>query len=126
MDESTRALVLELNTFGERGDGHVLASMYRQLAHWPGYLGLAAGLLRPLHASGALDRLAHDALRSARREARRLGPWAAPSDVPAPMNAARDSLRYALDAFTSNTIAKMVPIARLLRGALPTTPDDVS
>ena len=33
---------------------------------------------------------------------------------------------YALDAFTFNTIAKMVPIARLLRAALPTAPDDVS
>ena len=126
MDEGTRALVLELNTFGERGDGHVLASMYRHLAHWPGYLGLAAGLLRPLHANGALERLADDALRCARREARRLGPWVAPRDLPAPMNATRDALRYALDAFTSNTIAKMVPIARLLRAALPTALDDVS
>ena len=49
-----------------------------------------------------------------------------PRDVPAPMNATRDALRDALDAFTSNTIAKMVPIARLLRAALPTAPDDVS
>ena len=98
----------------------------RHLAHWPGYLGLAAGLLRPLDANGALERLADDALRCARREARRLGPWVAPRDLPAPMNATRDALRYALDAFTSNTIAKMVPIARLLRAALPTAPDDVS
>ncbi|MGH7300173.1 MAG: hypothetical protein ACREKQ_17405 [Candidatus Rokuibacteriota bacterium] len=42
------------------------------------------------------------------------------------MNAVRDSLQYALDAFTSNTIAKIVPIVRLLRAALPTPPDDVS
>jgi hypothetical protein len=28
MDEVTRTMVLDLNTFGERGDGHVLVSMY--------------------------------------------------------------------------------------------------
>jgi len=119
LDGVTRATVLELNTFGERGDGHVLASMYRQLAHWPGYLGLAAGLLRPFHVDGQLARLADHALVRARDEARRLGPWADPGDLPAPTPAIRDHIEQALDAFTSNTIAKMVPIARLLRLSLP-------
>jgi hypothetical protein len=119
MNESTRALVLDLNTFGARGDGHVLASMYRHLAHWPGYLGLAAGLLRPLHANGELDRLADRALVHARDEARRLGPWTAPRDLPAPTPHVRDRIEQALDAFTSNTIAKMVPIAQLLCATLP-------
>jgi hypothetical protein len=119
MDEVTRAIVVDLNTFGERGDGHVLASMYRHLAHWPGYLGLAAGLLRPLHTTGELDRLADRALVHARDEARRLGPWTDPSDLATPTPAIRDRIEQALDAFTSNTIAKMVPIARLLRATLP-------
>jgi hypothetical protein len=119
MSEITRPLILDLNTFGERGDGHVLASMYRHLAHWPGYLGLAAGLLRPLHANGELDRLADRALVHARDEARRLGPWTAPRDLPAPTPHVRDRIEQALDAFTSNTIAKMAPIAQLLRATLP-------
>ena len=119
MVAATRALVLELNAFGERGDGHVLVSMYRHLAHWPGYLELAAGLLRPLHADGRLSRLVDDALGDARAEARRLGPWTAPEGVPAPVRPARDLLEQALDGFTSNTIAKMVPVVRLLRAALP-------
>ena len=74
MDAVTRAMVLELNMFGERGDGHVLASMYRHLARWPGYLGLAAGLLRPLHEDGELERLADRALVGGRDEARHVGP----------------------------------------------------
>ena len=119
VDEVTRAMVLEFNTFGERGDGHVLASMYRHLAHWPGYLGLATGLLRQLHANGELDRLADRAIVHARDEARRLGPWTAPRDLPAPTPHVRDRIEQALDAFTSNTIAKMVPIAQLLRATLP-------
>jgi hypothetical protein len=65
-------MVLELKMFAERGDGHVLASMYRHLAHWPGYLGPAAGPLRPLHDDGELERLAHRTLVSARHEARQL------------------------------------------------------
>jgi hypothetical protein len=44
----------------------------------------------------------------------------------APTPHVRDRIEQALDAFTSNTIAKMVPIARLLRAALPTAPSDVS
>jgi len=119
MDEVTRAMVFDLNTFGERGDGHVLASMYRHLAHWPGYLELAAGLLRPFHVDGELERLADRALGRARDEARRLGPWTDPRNLLAPTPAIRDQIEQALDAFTSNTIAKMVPIARLLRAALP-------
>jgi hypothetical protein len=119
VDKVTRALVLDLNTFGERGDGHVLASMCRHLAHWPGYLGLAAGLLRPFHVDGQLERLADRALVRARDEARQLGPWADPRTLPAPTLDARDRIEQALDAFTSNTIAKMVPIARLLRATLP-------
>lgn len=64
-------MVLELNTFAERGDGHVAASMYWHLAHWPGYLGLAAGL-RPLHHDGELERLADRTLVGARDEAQQL------------------------------------------------------
>jgi hypothetical protein len=48
-------------------------SIYRHLAHWPGYLGLAAGLLRPLH-EGELERLADRALAGARRWSKRIGP----------------------------------------------------
>jgi hypothetical protein len=46
--------------------------MYWQLAHWPGYLGPAAGLLRPLHDDGELERLADRTLVGARYEARQL------------------------------------------------------
>jgi hypothetical protein len=48
----TARLVLRLNRIGAAGQDPVLASMYRNLAHWPGYLALAWALLAPLDANG--------------------------------------------------------------------------
>ena len=69
--------------------------------------------------NGELERLADRALVGARDEARQLGPWSEPKDLPAPTSAIRERIEQALDDFTSNTIAKMVPIARILRATLP-------
>lgn len=57
--EVTR-LVEELNTFGGDGSPELVASMYRQLAHWPAYLALARTLLAPLEADGHLRTLTRD------------------------------------------------------------------
>ena len=65
-----------------------------------------------------MERLADRALAGARDEAQRLGPWSEPRDSPPPTSAIRERIEQALDDFTSNTIAKMVPIARILRATL--------
>lgn len=117
MSDETRALVVALNALGDREDGRVMASMYRHLAHWPGYLALALTRLAPLAESGALAAATDRVREGARREAAALGPR--PGGPGAPAGAERRALESALDSFTSNTIAKMLPIARILRAALP-------
>jgi hypothetical protein len=42
--------VLTLNRLGTRRDNPVLASMYRHLAYWPGYLAVNWALIAPLDA----------------------------------------------------------------------------
>lgn len=122
MPPATRALVVELNRIGERGDGRVMATMYRQLAHWPGYIGLVAEILRPLAAAGQFAPLVDDTLARARAASAALGPWTTPS-VDIPQGEVRRALEQALSDFTSNTIARMVPVARVLRVAMPARSD---
>ncbi|PON14560.1 hypothetical protein C2W62_28420 [Candidatus Entotheonella serta] len=52
MDAETRTLAQTLNSLGAQGEARTMASMYRQLAHWPGYLALSLTLLHPLHQRG--------------------------------------------------------------------------
>lgn len=119
MPAPTRALVVELNRFGERGDGRVMATMYRQLAHWPGYIELVAGILRPLAAAGRFTPLIDATIARATAEADALGSWTPPAGIEIPRGDTRAALEQALDDFTSNTIARMVPVARILRAAMP-------
>lgn len=112
---ATAALIHELDRFGERGAVRIPATMYRHLAHWPGFLGLARALVAPLDQDGRLNGLIERASAVAGTAAERLaGEIAAP---PAP--ATRDGIHAALAAFTAGVIAKMVPICALLRRAMP-------
>ena len=56
LPEPVANLVLTLNRFGTRRENPVLASMYRHLAYWPGYLALGWALIAPLDADGSLER----------------------------------------------------------------------
>ncbi|MEM8976866.1 MAG: hypothetical protein AAGD43_32855, partial [Pseudomonadota bacterium] len=53
MPPETRQIVLALNEFGARTA--VMPSMYRHLAHWPGFLALLHVYLATLHADGRLE-----------------------------------------------------------------------
>ena len=79
---STARLVLRLNRIGAAGQDPVLASMYRNLAHWPGYLALAWALLAPLDASGAVAAAIEDALAQGRARAAAIAARAAAPDRP--------------------------------------------
>ncbi len=105
---STAALVLRLNAIGAGGQP-ILASMYRHLGYWPGYLALAWAVLAPLDARAIIA--AGQA--AARAEASSLG-GLLPPQPPAP-----PGVLPALEAFTSDAIGRMVPLCAILRGLTP-------
>jgi hypothetical protein len=113
---STARLVLRLNRIGAAGQDPVLASMYRNLAHWPGYLALAWALLAPLDASGALAAAVEDALAQGRARAAAIAARAPlPRAVLAP--ALRPAVSRAIERFTGDAIARMVVVCGVLRRA---------
>jgi hypothetical protein len=113
---ATAAIVTELNGFGTRRPGAVLASMYRHLAHWPSYLSIAWLLLAPLDGDGrlaiAIERAQHAVLARADRLLVRLIDSTA---LPPPALAARISA--AVEPFAGDVIVKMLVICAFLRRA---------
>lgn len=111
-------LVTRLDRLGETDEGRIPASMYRHLAHWPGFLALAVGRLAPLHDDGRLAVLIAATRELAGSAAARTA-GALPVPGPPPPSPIRAAVPAALTAFTGTVIAKMVPICALLRRAMP-------
>lgn len=97
-------MVLALNTMGSTAQRPILASMYRHLAHWPGALALAHGVLAPLHARGELQAAIAATRNLARAEARRMAGLL--PRLPPPPDLPR--VNAALDGFTQDAIGRMV------------------
>lgn len=116
MAPTTVALVLRLNRIGAVGNDPVLASMYRNLAHWPAYLGLAWALLAPLDAEGRLSAAIADTLAAARARGRAIA-----EREPAPLDALsgeqRAEVAAAIGRFTGDAICRMAVICGALRSA---------
>ena len=116
MAPMTAALVPRLNRIGAVGTDPVLASMYRNLAHWPAYLGLAWTLLAPLDAEGRLSAAIADTLATARMRAQAMA-----EREPAPLAALpaqqRPDVAAAIARFTGDAICRMAVICGILRGA---------
>ncbi|WP_119417877.1 hypothetical protein [Desertibaculum subflavum] len=119
MTPATAALVQRLNLIGERDDGRIVASMYRHLAHWPGFLALIWALLAPLDAEGRLAPAIAANLATARDRATLLADRLQPTPPPAEVAAAACQ---AITRFVEHPIGKMVTICRLLRHNLPVLP----
>ena len=117
MTADTEALVRAVNRLGARGRDHILVSMPRQLAHWPGFLALYWSLLAPLDASGSLnaciDAVLADGPTRGARLARDLG------DPALPDREALAAVEAALDDFCRNAISRMIPVVSLLQQAMP-------
>ena len=116
LDPSIRDLVDMLNDIGEE-DGRVIASMYRHLAYWPGYLSLIWSLLAPLQADGRLAASIESARKLGRAEAAGLAASLRPEGKLS--KAAHDDLREVLTLFVDHPIAKMSSICRALAMATP-------
>lgn len=108
--------MLRLNRLGATRQDPVLASMYRNLAHWPGDLALAWMLLAPLDAGGALAAAIEDALRQARTRVVAIGAGAPIARAVLPA-ALRQTVSDAIERFTGDAIARMVVVCGVLRRA---------
>jgi hypothetical protein len=113
----TAALVRAVNRLGAGGADHILVSMPRQLAHWPGFLALYWSLLAPLDAGGALG----DCVAAVRSDGRARGGRLA-ANLGHPAEPGRESLaavEASLDDFCQNAISRMIPVVSLLQRAMP-------
>ena len=111
----TADLVRRINLLGDRDQGRILASMYRHLAHWPGFLALSYAHLAPLAADGRLASLIAQAIALGNSAGARLQAGIA---NPPPPDATNEVRRAATD-FIEHAIGRMVPVAALLLAAIP-------
>ncbi len=109
-----RDLVWQVNGLGQAGGDAVLASLYKHLGPWPGFLSLTWALLAPLDRDGRLANAVARAGAAARQEGAALARLA---DAPPPSPAA-DPVRAAAAHFVDRVIGRMVPVAQMLRRAM--------
>jgi hypothetical protein len=109
-----QALVWELNALGQPAQDDVLATLYKHVAPWPGFLALSWALLSPLDEDGRLRAAIAQAGRAARAEGTRL---AALTAAVAPCEGT-PAVRAAASHFVDKVIGRMIPIAQMLRRAV--------
>lgn len=107
--------VVMLNELGVMpGPNRVIASIYKHLALWPGYLALSWAQLAHLHEDGTLPRLTDEAGKAARKHASHI----AHALGPRPSGPVADEVCTAVDEFTRTVIARMIPIGQMMRQSL--------
>ncbi len=111
----TADLIRRINLLGDRGQGRIIASMYRHLAHWPGFLALSHVQLAPLAVDGRLDTMIGEVIALGESSGARLQ---AGMTILVPPDSAAEVRRAATD-FIQHAISKMVPIAALLMASMP-------
>jgi hypothetical protein len=111
----TAELIRRINLLGDRIDGRITASMYRHLAHWPGFLALCHAHLAPIAADGRLENLIATTCSLADAAGARLQPDM--MMLPLPGSAA--AVRLASADFIEHAIGRMVPVAALLIAVMP-------
>jgi hypothetical protein len=107
--------VLALNDLGAKpGPNRVVASIYKHVALWPGYLSLSWVQLAEIHADGSLLQLIEETQQAARQHAAYLA-----ADLgPRPDGLVADQVRSTVFEFTDTVIARMIPIGQMLRQSL--------
>ncbi len=107
--------VQALNDLGAKpGPNRVVASIYKHIALWPGYLSLSWVQLAAMHADGSLLQLIEDTQQKARLHAAHLAAELGPRP-PGPVG---DRVRSTVFEFTDTVIARMIPIGQMLRQSL--------
>ena len=113
----TGTLVRAVNQLGARGRDHILVSMPRHLAHWPGFLALYWTAISPLDANGNLDRCIDSVLEEGRARGVLLARYVDRSVKPP--QGSSESVEATLDDFCRNAISRMIPVVGLLKKAMP-------
>lgn len=115
LSDEVRDQVLALNGLGAKpGPNRVVASIYKHIALWPGYLSLSWVQLAPMHADGSLLRSVEDT----RVKARRYAAYLAADLGPRPPGPVADRVRSTVVEFTDTAIVRMIPIGQMLRQSL--------
>jgi hypothetical protein len=110
-------LVRAVNRLGARGRDHILVSMPRHLAHWPGFLALYWTLIAPLDRNGDLHRCIDTVLVNAYASGARLAGNV--GGILRPPEETRATIEATLDDFCRNAISRMIPVVGLLKKAMP-------
>ena len=113
LDPEVAALVGELNTFGEDTEPKLIASMYRHLAYWPGYLALVRTMLVPLQRQGRLNALTQSTRALGHAHGAVLARQLKPQTPPETLHSALASCRL----FVEHPIARMTGVCALIRRA---------
>ena len=109
--------VLRLNSLGAKpGPNRVVASIYKHLALWPGYLSVSWAQLAAMHADGSLL----DLIEVTQKQARLHAAYLAGDLGPRPAGPVADRVRSTVEEFTDTVIARMIPIGQMLRQSLVT------
>jgi hypothetical protein len=108
-----------LNRLGAKpGPNRVVASIYKHVALWPGYLSLVEVQLMPWQSDGRLLRIIEDTQTRARHHASYLAKGLGPR----PPGPAADAVQQAVAEFTETVVARMIPIGQMMRNSLRTRP----
>ena len=107
--------VLVINGLGAKpGPNRVVASIYKHVALWPGYLSLTWAQFIVMHNDGSLSNL----IEETRKKARRHSSYIAGELGPRPAGTVAGRVREAVEEFTDTAIARMIPIGQMMRQAL--------
>ncbi len=107
--------VLVLNDLGAKpGPNRVVASIYKHVALWPGYLSLVWAQFIERHNDGSLLQL----IEQSQDQARQHASYLAGELGPRPPGPVADRVQAAVAEFTDTVIARMIPIGQMMRGAL--------
>jgi hypothetical protein len=117
------ALVRRLDEFGRLGSNKAIASLYRHLAHWPGFLSIAYTAFEPLHRSGELTKAQANLIDSGRRQCAELLDLVNLT-LPPITTESRNGVFISLDEFTGLMIGRMIVMGKAMR--LLITTDDAN
>lgn len=107
--------VLQLNRLGARpGPNRVVASIYKHVALWPGYLSLTWAQFIVMHNDGSLLNY----IEETQRKAQQHSSYIAGELGPRPAGPVSDRVRGTVAEFTETAIARMIPIGQMMRQAL--------
>ena len=118
LPQAVRSLVLELDTFGRFAPTEAIATLYRHLGHWPGFLAIAHAALSVLQHDGRLG-VEHGKTRDRAQKlaAARILELAIASTPPA--RASVHLAQVSMRVFTDHMIARMLTLGETMLAILP-------